>query len=247
MMELDPEKSNSIEQYRKGNKVLTRIKPFTAMAELYKDCLPQEKIADYLDNLENHVKIAALAKGISPPSSQAFSNTRGVWFESLVAIGAWNYRITKAPGYLILKLPNITSFNFREIFEPVTREMLQQLEKSLLDQLHEVRMITSNPDLLVIKQPDLIEEYFNTPITSILEQDVKKVTEGYRLIKQRCQWESLIAGIGLKTSLRPDRRLQLVHEGNILKSLFAHLKMRHWNKNPIFEYYGAANDKISKA
>ncbi|WP_249652571.1 Cfr10I/Bse634I family restriction endonuclease, partial [Lysinibacillus sp. D4A1_S13] len=59
----------------------------------------------------------------------------------------------------------------------------------------------------------------------------------YKYLEGKCEWSSLIAGIGLKTSLRPDRRSQLVLEGNVLKSLFAHLKMRLWNKDVFFKYY----------
>lgn len=245
-MEFDYLKSYSVELYGMEKKQKTRIKPSIALAEVYGDNLPTGTIKENLDKLEMHTKNAALAQNMMVPNSQAFSNTRGFWFEVFIAVHAWNYRIRhNLDDVLIVKMPNVSSFDFRRIFEEKTDRMLKQLEISLLK--NNVRLITSNPDLLIVEQEDLILDEHNIPISCLGTQSIMDAVNLYKVLENKCRWNSLKAGIGVKTSLRPDRRLQLVHEGNILKSLFAHLKMRHWNREESFEYYGASSEIISGA
>ncbi|MCM3269096.1 Cfr10I/Bse634I family restriction endonuclease [Paenibacillus elgii] len=246
MMEFDFSTSNSVEQYATGKNQKTRIKPYLTLAEVFGEELPTGTIKENLDKLEQHAKNAAFAQGFAVPNSQAFSNTRGFWFEVFIAVQAWNYRIRKnITDVLIVKMPNVITFDFRRIFEDQTKEMLNHLEVSLLK--NQVRLITSNPDLLIVKQENLIQEEHNIPISRLDTQSIMNAVNLYKALENKCHWDSLKAGIGVKTSLRPDRRLQVVHEGNILKSLFAHLKMRHWNREAIFEYYGASSEMISGA
>lgn len=240
--------SNCIEEYIESGKSKVRIKPFNALNEIYKDQIPSGNIKDNLDILQNYVKSVAISKGLKIPSTGAFSNTRGLWFEVMIAIRAWNYRIKRGlDSHLIIKMPNVKTFDFRKLFDNDTREKLNQLELSLLTHKNKVRLITSNPDILIIKQKDLVRNDFNKPIKELNQKNIDDAINLYKTIEGRCKWDSVMAGIGLKTSLRPDRRLQLVHEGNILKSLFAHLKMRYWDQKAVFKYYGAASESISSA
>nr|WP_269744425.1 Cfr10I/Bse634I family restriction endonuclease [Paenibacillus sp. Aloe-11] len=232
--------------YGPKKKQKTRIKPYFALAEVFGKILPTGTIKENLDKLEQHTKNAALAQGMMVPNSQAFSNTRGFWFEVFIAVYAWNYRIKEnLSEVLIVKMPNVSSFNFRRIFEEKTDKMLKQLELSLLKS--NVRLITSNPDLLIVEQEKLVLEEHNIPISCLDTQSIMKAVNLYKVLESKCHWDSLKAGIGVKTSLRPDRRLQVVHEGNILKSLFAHLKMRHWDREAAFKYFGASSEMITGA
>lgn len=245
-MEFDYSKSNSVELYGPEKNQKTRIKPYIALTEVFGDSLPTGTIKENLDKLELHTKNAALAQEMMVPNSQAFSNTRGFWFEVFIAVHAWNYRIRHNLGdVLIVKMPNVSSFDFRRIFEEKTDKMLKQLEISLLK--NNVRLITSNPDLLIVEQEDLTLDEHNKPISCLDTQSIMNAVNLYKVLENKCRWNSLKAGIGVKTSLRPDRRLQVVYEGNILKSLFAHLKMRHWSRGATFEYYGASSELISGA
>nr|1KNV_A Chain A, Bse634I restriction endonuclease [Geobacillus stearothermophilus]1KNV_B Chain B, Bse634I restriction endonuclease [Geobacillus stearothermophilus] len=240
--------SNCVEEYKENGKTKIRIKPFNALIELYHHQTPTGSIKENLDKLENYVKDVVKAKGLAIPTSGAFSNTRGTWFEVMIAIQSWNYRVKRELNdYLIIKMPNVKTFDFRKIFDNETREKLHQLEKSLLTHKQQVRLITSNPDLLIIRQKDLIKSEYNLPINKLTHENIDVALTLFKDIEGKCKWDSLVAGVGLKTSLRPDRRLQLVHEGNILKSLFAHLKMRYWNPKAEFKYYGASSEPVSKA
>jgi len=240
--------SNCVEEYQSKGSTKTRIKPFTALSEMYQSSLPTGSLKENLDQLEQYVKTVALSKGYKLPNPNAFSNTRGLWFESMIAIHGWNYRIKNGlSDILIVKMPNVTSFDFRRIFDIETRTMLEDLEMSLLTNAREVRLITSNPDLLIIRQQNLVKEEYNTVINSFSTEKIHAALELYKSLENQCLWKAIVAGIGVKTSFRPDRRLQLVHEGNILKALFAHLKMRHWDREAKFSYYGASSEALSRS
>ncbi|MBO9131434.1 Cfr10I/Bse634I family restriction endonuclease [Bacillus sp. 165] len=244
------ESSNCVEQHIQKGELKTRIKPLYALTELFANGLPTGTIKERLDLLENYVKNVAKAKGFEVPNQGAFSNTRGTWFEAFVAVFAWNFRIeNQLNDILIVKMPNVKTFDFRRIFNPKTSEMISQLDRSLLTHTggENVRLITSNPDLLIVKQESLVQKAFNERIQTLNLPQLEEASGLYRYLEGNVSWDSLVAGVGIKTSLRPDRRLQVVHEGNILKALFAHLKMRNWNRHPRFRYYGASSEKISQA
>jgi hypothetical protein len=47
--------------------------------------------------------------------------------------------------------------------------------------------------------------------------------------------------MSVKTSFRPDRRLQIPHEGSLMKALYAHLVTREWELTPRgLKYYAVA-------
>jgi hypothetical protein len=238
--------SEAVESHE-GTSSKSRIKPFHALAEVYPDSLPTGSLSNILDNLEQHVKQVAREKGLALPNTAAFSVTRGLWLELIVSAHAWNYRIERGlPDYFVIKMPNVRAYDFRRIFSEETAIMLDKLEHSLRTHDNQVRLVTSNPDLLVVQQRGLIQEADNI-ISNLSIANAEKLTGLCNSIRGKCLWNSVKAGIGLKTSLRPDRRLQLVHEGNILKSIFAHLKMRNWDNTVSFEYHGASVDKLSNA
>lgn len=237
------EDSRCIESHPDGR---VRIKALNALSERYQTALPRGKIKDILDDLEEYVTSVATAKNLPIPERNAFANVRGLWNEVIVAVTAWNYRIARRlPDTLFVKLPDVRTMNFRHLFDHETRQLLQDLEDSLQDA--NVRLITSNPDMLVIRQSGLLEADLDQPLDSLSEENIRLLTGLYNRLEGRCAWHSICAGIGLKTSFRPDRRLQLVHEGNVLKTIFAHLRMRHWRSGVRFHYYGAVTGSTSTA
>jgi hypothetical protein len=240
--------SNCVEEYQSNGTSKTRIKPLYALSEMFHESLPKGKLKENLNALEQYVKDVSKSKGITLPNANAFSNARGQWFESMIAVQGWNYRIKHdLTDILIVKMPNVSTFDFRRIFDIETRAMLEDLERSLLANTKEVRLITSNPDLLIIQQENLIKKEYNTEINSLSSEKINEALNLYKSLENKSLWRSIVAGIGVKTSFRPDRRLQLVHEGNILKALFAHLKMRHWDREGKFKYYGASSEKLTRA
>lgn len=243
---MDLRNSDSIE-VSSSSSSNSRIKPLNALSEVFNNSLPAGTLKENLDLLEQHVRDAADAKGLKQPTSSAFSNTRGLWFEIIVAVHAWNYRITHGlTNHFIIKMPNVKMYDFRHIFDTQTASMLDQLERTIQYYRPQIRLTTTNPDLLIVRQKGLINSA-DDALTNLSLENLNKVTQLCNIIRGKCEWSSVRAGIGLTTSMRPDRRLQLVQEGNVLKSIFAHLRMRHWNNSVDFEYHGASSEKCSSA
>jgi hypothetical protein len=240
-------KSNSIELVKEGNKIKTRIKPVVALSEVFSNSFPVGAIKEILDNLEDHVRSAASIDGLTEPNSSAFSNTRGNWFEMIVSAVAWNFRIENGiPEYYFVKMPNVKVFELRKLFHEETQQMLTSLEKSLKKHDPDMSLALPNPDLLILQNREVKSKIeTNQRFHNLALENTDKINLFFNEIKGECPWQSIRAGIGLTTSLRPDRRLQLVHEGNILKSIFAHLKMRNWNNQVAFKYHGASSEKHS--
>lgn len=225
-----------------------RVVPSKALHEVYGKSLPSASIAQCLDELEQHVLKTAKGKKLPAPSREALSNTRGTWFEDMVIVTAWNHVLSAGfSDAIVFKMPNIKRFDFRHLFLPETKVMLDQLDASLRGHEVPVEMVTSNPDLVIVRSSALTSSIPREKLSNLSESNVQYVSDFYKELEQKCPWDSIIAGVGLKTSMRPDRRLQLVHEGNILKSVFAHLKMRNWNRLFSFRYYVASSEPFSKA
>ncbi|MGO4548301.1 Cfr10I/Bse634I family restriction endonuclease [Paenibacillus sp. 2TAB23] len=240
--------SNSVELFTDGNQTKTRIKPIVTLSEVYSNSVPNGNIGECLDDLEEHVRLSVSKNGWAPPASSAFSNARGSWFELIVAATAWNYRIDRGvPEYHIVKMPNIKTYDFRSVYLSETQEMLDTLEM-VLEQHNCVSQVSSNPDLLIINHKNiksLVDS--NYKISDLSIENIHNINLLYNNLQGKCPWDSVLAGIGLTTSLRPDRRNQFIHEGNIFKSLYAHLKMRYWNNTMNFQYHLASNVKHNQA
>mgnify|MGYP000903474565 CR=1 FL=1 len=228
----------------------TRVKINNALACMYQCTLPEGNISEILDELEQTVRQAASSKGFPAPDANAFSNVRGAWFEIILAACAWEFaRQQRSRLDLgIVKMPNIRVFDFTKLLIPETQQLLKDLETSLLSQNEPVRLVTSNPDLLfIVGRGFASDERFEKPINNLSVENITHLMNSYIHLEGKCRYDSILAGLGLKTSLRPDRRLQLVHEGNILKSVFNHLRLRYWNPHHAFSYFGATTATIGPA
>lgn len=238
-----------VEKYVEGGISKTRIRPNQAMACAYANNLPDpgDTISDIMGQIEYYIVSATQQLRLSAPNQNALSKCRGDWFEILVAVNAWNYRIDNSLDNIILvKLPNIRVLDFRQMFTPSVQVLLNDLDQSL--RAVGANLTTSNPDILVIRNDDIPTEFQN-PITNLTLENIITVLDAYKKdqILGKCEYQDIIAGIGIKTSLRPDRRLQLVYEANILKSIFFHLRMRAWKNDSTFKYFALTADHIRDA
>ncbi|MDR6884315.1 Cfr10I/Bse634I family restriction endonuclease [Bacillus sp. 3255] len=238
----EEEEAEPVEQYtNKKGELKTRVKPFVVASQLYNKEVPTGSVEEIMKNMQKYAEESAAKKGYQEPDKTAFNNSRGTWFEVLLAVWAWNYCYHKSDNYAVIRLPNVRVLDFHDVFESDTRGKLQELLNSL--QKNNVKMITSNPDFIIIKKDLLIDE----EIKNLSIDNMKKVFSLYKEVQHSLKWNEVLIGIGVKTSLRPDRRLQLVHEGNILKSLFTHLKMRFWVRDYFFKYLVVSNKKLNRA
>lgn len=76
-------------------------------------------------------------------------------------------------------------------------------------------------------------------------ETLDKIDNIYRDFIGYAELDDIAGYLSVKTSLRPDRRLQLAHEGSLMKAIYTHLQTRTWTINPKgVKYYGAATQSL---
>lgn len=172
---------------------------------------------------------------------EAMSNVHGDWYEWLLAISAWNHFVSNEKSHLAILLPNIMQFDVTTLYERKLKELIIDLKEKVA-LVSDVQLITSNPDFVIING-DLAREMLGqfSEIEEITPENLTKLERTYQLFIDKCDFEQIEGYISVKTSLRPDRRLQISHEGSLMKALYAHLQTREWITSPKgLKYYAVA-------
>jgi hypothetical protein len=176
-------------------------------------------------------------------SDNSINRVTGDWYEWLVAIAAWNYRVTHPGALVAVRLPNIAQFDVLSLYQQALYTYVEDLRNKVNQAAH-VTLTTSNPDFVLISPntpnaPALPD----APIEEITPENLASL-ETMRLgYVGQCRFEDIRGYVGVKASLRPDRRLQLPHEGSLMKAMYAHLQTRQWIFNPPpLRYYGFSTE-----
>lgn len=170
-------------------------------------------------------------------NSNSLNNCHGDWYEWLLGFGAWNYYIENK-SMIVVPLPNSKSFDVADLYIDELRELIIDLREKV-NEATQVELITSNPDFVIINTSEL---ELNLPFTSIISSfttdNISELNSMYREFIGKCGFESIIGYLSAKFSLRPDRRLQIPHEGSLLKAIYTHLQTRKWILKPVgLKYY----------
>jgi hypothetical protein len=183
----------------------------------------------FLGNPPNYTelldKCAHFASVTETPTQNALNNARGAWYAWIIAIDAMKYAYHNSNANYLIKLPNAEQFDAHSLY---VRDILDLIEdfRDKLSQIGNVNLITSNPDFVIISR-----DKFKDPKeigSSISITDLNFVDEFYRNFINKCSLDDVIGHVGAKTSVRPDRRIQLLHEGSLTKAIYAHLQTRKW-------------------
>ncbi|UBK86161.1 Cfr10I/Bse634I family restriction endonuclease [Clostridium perfringens] len=222
------------------------IKGQLVMEEVFFDNLPNEDLTlmEYLNMLESHAKSVANYNNSTLLLSGGISNVRGSWLEVLMAVEYWNSFVSSNQTILVLKMPNVSTFNFRKLFDEEATSKINILEEKL--SLNNVTLTTSNPDFLLIDTSKINFKFPTNKINNLRIDSVTNILEMYKNLEGKCSFDSIIGGISVKTSLRPDRRYQAVHEGNILKAIFIYLQQKSNVKDFKFKYYFLTPSKLTQ-
>lgn len=168
----------------------------------------------------------------SKVTTGALNNVHGDWYEWLLAIAAWNYCSENTSAHMAFPLPNIRRFDVSELYNEKLYNLLIDLRQKVAASAS-VQLITSNPDFVIIRRK-LVQEIIGLPdkIQNIDKTILSQLEDKYTAFKGKCGFEDIVGFISVKASLRPDRRLQIPHEGSLMKALYAHLQTRQWIINP---------------
>ena len=179
-----------------------------------------------------------LLEGEFKPTSGAINNVRGNWYEWLISVGSLHYYSSHSSTNVLLPLPNVRSLDYMSLYVHDIYKFIEDLRDKTTKE--KVSLISSNPDYVIIQKPqDLVLPALN----EISTDTILKIDNCYKQLHHKLKFDDLIGFASVKTSLRPDRRLQLSHEGALVKAFYEHLKGRLWQVNAIgVRYYGVAMD-----
>jgi len=174
-------------------------------------------------------------------TSGALNNCHGDWYEYLIAMLAMNFSLVNQRNCLLLQLPNVSQFDVLSLYSEHLFSYINDL-RTKVSSAADVKLISSNPDFVIIDTTDIDTTDFNMdPIQNITIDDISRVDRAHAFFEGKCSFESIIGYLAVKTSLRPDRRLQISHEGSLLKALYVHLQTREWKIDPVgLKYYAAS-------
>lgn len=180
-------------------------------------------------------------------SREALSNAHGDWYEWLLAISSWNHFTETGNSNLAILLPNAHQFDISKLYVEELTNLIQDLRHKV-SETSDVELISSNPDFVIISK-ELARETLqnNEPITTITVDTLKNLQTLYEHFIDQCQFNDIQGFIGVKTTLRPDRRLQLPHEGSLMKAIYVHLQTRQWILEPAGMKYYAMASKVGQA
>ena len=190
-----------------------------------------------INNFEEFLKdCEALVKSEFNPSQGAFNNVRGNWYEWLISVGSLHYFNSHSLSQIILPLPNVRSLDYMSLYVDEIYKFIEDLRNKTT--IEDVSLISSNPDYAIIKKTEQLSlPNLNTVSTSTIFE----IDNCYKQLLRKLEFSDLIGFASIKTSLRPDRRLQLSHEGALVKAFYEHLKGRLWQVDAAgVKYYGVA-------
>ncbi len=214
-----------------------------AFCTLLNGQLPAEKasFSELFETFDNEVK-----KVDERITREAMSNVHGDWYEWLLALSSWNYFVRNKGAHLAILLPNISQFDVSTLYDKRLSDLIADLKEKVAG-VSAVQLITSNPDFVIINA-GLAREVLGelAEIDDITPASLAELEGVHQKFVGKCNFEQIEGYISVKTSLRPDRRLQISHEGSLMKALYAHLQTREWITSPKGLKYYAIASKISE-
>ncbi|MBJ9829519.1 Cfr10I/Bse634I family restriction endonuclease [Citrobacter freundii] len=195
-----------------------------------------------LSGLKDFINSEAIQYG-GEISGGSFNKCNGDWYEWLIGIRAIEFFLENDTNFIVVKMPNATSFDVMSIYKSCLSELIYDLRRKL--SINNVNLITSNPDFSIIDIRDRREELKakleNISFSNISLSTISEIDNLYKQFIDYAELEHIKSFLSVKTTFRPDRRLQLAHEGSLMKALYTHLQTRTWTINPTgIRYYAAA-------
>ncbi|MBU2975569.1 Cfr10I/Bse634I family restriction endonuclease [Zobellia sp. B3R18] len=197
---------------------------------------PSQLISDLLDDMDIQVRQQDPAI-----TREALSNAHGDWYEWLLAISAWNTFVNNPSADLAILLPNISQFDVAHLYTQELTHLIEDL-RSKVQNVAQVQLITSNPDFVIIKREVANRIIPNQQLIGRFDTNsIAFLNSVYTNFTNSCEFDQILGYISIKTSFRPDRRLQIAHEGSLMKAIYIHLQTRKWVINPPgLKYYAVA-------
>ena len=140
-------------------------------------------------------------------TANALSNVVGGWYERLLAISAWNYRLANPQALMAVPLPNIIQFEVMSLYLQPLYQQIVDFRTKVLE--FNVRLITSNPDFALINTSGMtLPPSFGQPITTVDLAALNALETAYQAFVGQCDFQRIVGYMSAKTSLRPVSRAE---------------------------------------
>ena len=193
---------------------------------------------EYINNIKKGIK--AYYPEIA---DNAFNKCNGDWYEWLISTACLS--VKNKSDYLLINLPNSSQLDVTDLYIEEVSNYVSDFKGKLSD-TSSITLVTSNPDFVIVRKEFFLDCYpdFEELEHNFIDVEYLEVVDGfYNKIFKKCKFEDIVGYLSVKTSFRPDRRLQISHEGSLMKALYAHIETREWLMNaPGIKYYAAPPD-----
>lgn len=185
----------------------------------YLDELTNLNFTEFLNICEIKAKREGTKITSTKITQQALGNARGKWFEWLIVLGFWRWALDNSNiKFTLAQLPNVTSFDSAKLFKPKIQKAIRKFKEVLLES--DVTMVTSNPDFVILRRSPYEDALFeNLQDLSITKATLERISEHYLKFVDSGNLNDIFGYLAVKSSMRPDRRLQIAHEGSTYKAL----------------------------
>ena len=174
--------------------------------------------------------------------SSALNKCRGSWYEWIINIMAWNYGIANHSPYLLIQLPNVSSLDVYSLYQVNIYQVIKDYKNELNKEF--LTLITSNPDFVLIRKNNKHNYSYIIDITPDTIDFLEKIYLGYL---NSCTLDDIVGFVSTKSSFRPDRRLQIINEGSLVKAIFYKMALSLGATNMSYpKYYAVSNDFTAK-
>ena len=173
----------------------------------------------------------------------ALNNGHGDWFEWCIGIIA--LRLSQSlKEFVLVPLPNVRKYNVFNLYEPRIANVVNDL-RDKVEKDHGVNFVTSNPDFAIIRYSQIRQPL---PLDASIEDQVKFLNTWHLDFDGTCGFDDIRGFLSVKNSLRPDRRLQIAHEGSLMKAIYVHIQTRLWLSKAVgYKYYAMSGSSVSTA
>ena len=153
-----------------------QIKAKEALSELLNNEIPSmtQDLSALFEDFDNVIK--SINTDIK---DGALNKVHGDWYEWLLAIEFWNFRIKNNRNYLILNLPNVSQFDCSRLYLKNLSEYIDNLKDKVFE-ASQAELISSNPDYVMIDISTMkINESYSELITEITPNTISMLTNAY--------------------------------------------------------------------
>lgn len=223
-----------------------QIDSVAAYCEMLKGKVPESKqsLLGLIDAFDEQ-----LIKVYPTINRNALNNVHGDWYEWFIALHAWNFHVDNPNSLIMLLLPNITQFDVVRLYIDYLYDLVVDLRMKVKESTS-VQLITSNPDFVLIDSSrfkNKLPKQYASKISRIDAGIISMVETAYKDFANKCTYADIAGYVSAKISLRPDRRLQIPHEGSLMKAIYTHLQTRQWIIHPKGLKYYAITTKATDA